>query len=1322
MSRPTLVSSDSLDESFRPSLPSWAAANRSLFQESSDEAATPARRRFLECTSTQVEIVNSELQKGHVIYEIQVSCGFRQWAVYRRFRDFFYLDQQLRKYFTDVMPVLPPKRFLRSSTDPEFVDERKGQLQIYLTSLVANSTVWTRNDIALFLDTEANFLMLIWYFERMRRMQDMLSSMTIMNEEEKATLNSDLFTAKKQVAKLQQQLSVMEMIFLQHATGMASEALPSSVMRSLSGADGNFLAKTLAKKLQSEITDEHKELYELRSDETAASAYEEDAKKQSLSVIPEYASSAPDSAASSYTSSFVNQNLLIPADDVDASVLLNKVITEHVQSGDQISSEDVVKVLSMTSESSDEQALKTRARFNSHSVEEVKNVAFSLELKQALRIAELLGDKVDISGSDFGDSSHSKLSSPLNKASNNAGSPSMKRNISTMSNPESELYLFRPSVTETPSTTATSPQWIEPLMELVDDMLLELSPTKESLKIRHAVFNYIRSTVSNSLGVQLFPVGSFATNTYLPDSNINTTAFVVKKEDDAWFVRLNEALCMSIFNGSNAKGGAEGSNNENVVISNVSFVNTDKKMIKSLINNICVDVAVNQVSSLYNQSFVEEINHFVGKDNLFKRSILLVKAWCRYESPRHTDGTGSVLAGSKSEGRLTAWAVIVMLTWVFNSEGENIFHPLQALGHFLRIYSSLDWERKAISVHGLLPAADPETSVDGPVRVLYISPEVLDAFTYKSEESPASNVSQESDKTTSVAPVCAAVVASTVDAIAGVTTTASTSSTNALASVVKPAYILEIENAVYEQGFLNIIDPTDKKTNLCQAIDSTGYVSIVQAFQEGYKRFQALCENFPSLYSKSGSTTESLKIDSLKILKMLFMNTYLRASGKVSPARSDIILTSQKAELEYSLRYAEFVLGGKINQAVLIQLIIQILQQKGPMPVGEVGKNLQILSGCDALSRRLKEQFGGLKKAIELSNCPRLRVGTEHPFNPNVYLVGNAAVESTSPDVIPFGHAAFVYMPVLAQTALNNTNSNNNLKNETMSAQSNKQKIYRRPPPFYMDRTNQPSNYDTISMGSHNSYGYNEDINNNYNANARRGGAVAGGGVNKPGTVPSGISPGDSGNYNNRSRGVMTNNSASSGNSTGGNVAQSPQGNRGFNSNNGGGGSPAVRRGFSNNNMMLEIPSDMSLHPNHMHIMPGPPSPANSLGGFNAYNSMQVYQMQLLQQQQQVHQQAQFNYQAQHQYNYDLNNGGSTTPISSSPMNGPFLMSPMGPGGPMVLPGPLQLPIANSPHHRQAGYYMQPRPNSNPTGYNNSNNDETEDASTSSAFPADEDM
>ena len=66
----------------------------------------------------------------------------------------------------------------------------------------------------------------------------------------------------------------------------------------------------------------------------------------------------------------------------------------------------------------------------------------------------------------------------------------------------------------------------------------------------------------------------------------------------------------------------------------------------------------------------------------------------------------------------------------------------------------------------------------------------------------------------------------------------------------KPPYMLEMESVVYERGFLNIIDPIDGKTNLCNEIDETGFIAIVNAFQESYKLFQQLCDGMQSLYSR----------------------------------------------------------------------------------------------------------------------------------------------------------------------------------------------------------------------------------------------------------------------------------------------------------------------------------------------------------------------------------------------------------------------------------------------------------------------------------------
>lgn len=61
---------------------------------------------------------------------------------------------------------------------------------------------------------------------------------------------------------------------------------------------------------------------------------------------------------------------------------------------------------------------------------------------------------------------------------------------------------------------------------------------------------------------------------------------------------------------------------------------------------------------------------------------------------------------AKSDGRFTTWAIVVLLTWVFNSEGITIHHPLQALGQFLRIYSTFEWDKKAVTVYGPVDASE----------------------------------------------------------------------------------------------------------------------------------------------------------------------------------------------------------------------------------------------------------------------------------------------------------------------------------------------------------------------------------------------------------------------------------------------------------------------------------------------------------------------------------------------------------------------------------------------------------------------------------------
>ena len=61
----------------------------------------------------------------------------------------------------------------------------------------------------------------------------------------------------------------------------------------------------------------------------------------------------------------------------------------------------------------------------------------------------------------------------------------------------------------------------------------------------------------------------------------------------------------------------------------------------------------------------------------------------------------------------------------------------------------------------------------------------------------------------------------------------------------------------------------------------------------------------------------------------------------------------------------ELILTSQPSLGALSHLIAHILEQRGPLPVGEVGKQLLELTSSDILMKSIKTKFGGLKKVIE---------------------------------------------------------------------------------------------------------------------------------------------------------------------------------------------------------------------------------------------------------------------------------------------------------------------------------------------------------------------
>jgi len=121
------------------------------------------------------------------------------------------------------------------------------------------------------------------------------------------------------------------------------------------------------------------------------------------------------------------------------------------------------------------------------------------------------------------------------------------------------------------------------------------------------------------------------------------------------------------------------------------------------------------------------------------------------------------------------------------------------------------------------------------------------------------------------------------------------------------------------------------------------------------------------------------------------------------------------------IREAELVASTKITEESIIILVNQILEQFGALPIGEMGKELQIKTGNDDFPKLLKKGFSGLKKFI-IAHPKLFRFGDNHNFNPVVYRVEPEKEMNLRSRTTPAGNPS-LYSSRIYSSKENNTHS-----------------------------------------------------------------------------------------------------------------------------------------------------------------------------------------------------------------------------------------------------------------------------------------------------------
>ena len=177
---------------------------------------------------------------------------------------------------------------------------------------------------------------------------------------------------------------------------------------------------------------------------------------------------------------------------------------------------------------------------------------------------------------------------------------------------------------------------------------------------------------------------------------------------DDWTTRLRahvERAEAAAAEAEDESSGSTGSSKMNeFAVSEIHIIHAEVKLMKLICDGVVVDVSANQFGGLAALGFLEEVNAFIGKDEIFKRSIVLIKAWGFYE--------GRLLGAHHA--LISTYALETLVLYILNRFHRELSTPLEVLHKFLVFFATFDWDNNAVSVVGPISLDDLDAAT-GPI-------------------------------------------------------------------------------------------------------------------------------------------------------------------------------------------------------------------------------------------------------------------------------------------------------------------------------------------------------------------------------------------------------------------------------------------------------------------------------------------------------------------------------------------------------------------------------------------------------------------------------
>eukprot|EP00600_Ochromonadales_sp_CCMP1393_P014037 CAMPEP_0175013974 /NCGR_PEP_ID=MMETSP0005-20121125/10253_1 /TAXON_ID=420556 /ORGANISM="Ochromonas sp., Strain CCMP1393" /LENGTH=1164 /DNA_ID=CAMNT_0016270563 /DNA_START=54 /DNA_END=3544 /DNA_ORIENTATION=- len=664
-----------------------------------------------------------------------------------------------------------------------------------------------------------------------------------------------------------------------------------------------------------------------------------------------------------------------------------------------------------------------------------------------------------------------------------------------------------------PGSTKFSRELSEQYDAAVEAQVVQLmQPSAAQLLYRSSVTALLTKHIRACLNCETYEIGLHALRCFLPDDPLRVTAVLCRNHSTKWHRTLCDKLTTAsrmtpeeaqLLLASPAYGGGGGVGDpmsmggggtavdspdmllgnstevhglhslRNVVIAN-SKVHVQ---VQCSVDELDVETTCNARADICMLALLEEISALVGQNGLFKRSLLLIRAWWSYETTSYV--------GTTIRHYLSDFALSVMVASVFNQFHTHIHSPLQALCAFLAEFADYDGCTSAISLQGIVDfksASSNTPCVRPPQSHHLLSADVLDRFalmyspldpsnpendqlqvySMNSDDSRGSDEKSTSGSGSGESPTAAGRVSG-----AAATAKATLSSSD---SGDSPVHNRKVASSIpttdpnhkallvhrqmcsrnlskFERGGYNVIDPFNCTNMVLERPSQNRIIRLAKVFEIGATHMAAFLNQSPpggggggggeasqadeapgrsdnragagdgaavgrlskeqlnnlvesifpvihSTFRDSATRTDMFRPENTKLSPHYLSELATVKVGMSSGAHTVATgPTTIQHKLLRQMYYCNLMIESIIARTAVLDLVLEILVQKGPLPIGEVGKALAELTCIAGLSLKLKETYGGLKKFLE-EYKEIVIIGTDHPFNPHVVLRRSLSVEN----------------------------------------------------------------------------------------------------------------------------------------------------------------------------------------------------------------------------------------------------------------------------------------------------------------------------------------